>query len=115
MLTWQLQCGEAILDSGGAGIFLPLLLGQVAMDLRHHGRTFAGCRGDALGRGGAQVAHGEYARHACFKVAFAMPAGRFIAGEHEAGVTQFLVADPDGYLIRFQASLGRRPFAPEPG
>lgn len=29
-------------------------------------------------------------------------------GEHEAGVRQFLVADPDGYLIRFQASLGRR-------
>ena len=27
----------------------------------------------------------------------------------EAGVEQFLVADPDGYLIRFQASLGRRP------
>ncbi|RWZ64640.1 VOC family protein [Labedella populi] len=29
--------------------------------------------------------------------------------EHtEAGVRQFLVTDPDGYLIRFQASLGRR-------
>lgn len=27
----------------------------------------------------------------------------------ELGVEQFLVADPDGYLIRFQASLGRRP------
>ena len=36
-------------------------------------------------------------------------------GEHEAGVTQFLVADPDGYLIRFQASLGRRRAAQEPG
>lgn len=34
-------------------------------------------------------------------------------GDHEAGVTQFLVADPDGYLIRFQASLGRRTVAPE--
>lgn len=30
-------------------------------------------------------------------------------GESEAGVVQFLVQDPDGYLIRFQASLGRRP------
>ncbi|MDZ7910257.1 MAG: VOC family protein [Rhodococcus sp. (in: high G+C Gram-positive bacteria)] len=29
--------------------------------------------------------------------------------EHtEAGVRQFLVTDPDGYLIRFQESLGRR-------
>ena len=26
----------------------------------------------------------------------------------EAGVRQFLVTDPDGYLIRFQESLGRR-------
>lgn len=30
-------------------------------------------------------------------------------GDDEAGVQQFLVTDPDGYLIRFQASLGRRP------
>lgn len=29
--------------------------------------------------------------------------------ETEAGVIQFLVQDPDGYLIRFQSSLGRRP------
>lgn len=28
--------------------------------------------------------------------------------DYEAGVRQFLVADPDGYLIRFQSSLGRR-------
>ena len=28
-------------------------------------------------------------------------------GKAEAGVVQFLVQDPDGYLIRFQASLGR--------
>lgn len=30
-------------------------------------------------------------------------------GAIEAGVSQFLVQDPDGYLIRFQATLGRRP------
>ena len=29
-------------------------------------------------------------------------------GDQEAGVEQFLVADPDGYLLRFQSSLGRR-------
>lgn len=28
--------------------------------------------------------------------------------EQEAGVEQFLVTDPDGYLLRFQTSLGRR-------
>lgn len=30
-------------------------------------------------------------------------------GNEEAGVRQFLVTDPDGYLIRFQSSCGRRP------
>lgn len=29
-------------------------------------------------------------------------------GEQERGVEQFLVQDPDGYLIRFQASIGAR-------
>lgn len=29
-------------------------------------------------------------------------------GDEEAGVRQFVVADPDGYLVRFQSSLGRR-------
>ena len=30
--------------------------------------------------------------------------------EEEAGVRQFLVTDPDGYLLRFQQSLGRRAY-----
>ncbi len=30
-------------------------------------------------------------------------------GDEEAGVRQFLVQDPDGYLVRFQSSIGRRP------
>jgi len=29
-------------------------------------------------------------------------------GEFEVGVHQFLVQDPDGYLVRFSASLGQR-------
>jgi catechol 2,3-dioxygenase-like lactoylglutathione lyase family enzyme len=32
--------------------------------------------------------------------------------DEEAGVRQFLVRDPDGYLIRFQTPLGRRPATP---
>ena len=32
-------------------------------------------------------------------------------GDEEAGVQQFLITDPDGYLVRFQTSLGRRPAA----
>jgi hypothetical protein len=30
-------------------------------------------------------------------------------GEVETGVHQFLVQDPDGYLIRFAAYIGERP------
>lgn len=30
-------------------------------------------------------------------------------GNEQAGVAQFLVQDPDGYLVRFQSSIGRRP------
>lgn len=32
-------------------------------------------------------------------------------GNEDAGVQQFLVTDPDGYLVRFQTSRGRRPIA----
>ncbi|MBF4609565.1 VOC family protein [Curtobacterium sp. VKM Ac-1393] len=32
-------------------------------------------------------------------------------GAEQAGVDQFLVQDPDGYLVRFQSSAGRRPAA----
>lgn len=32
------------------------------------------------------------------------------AGDHEIGVRQFVVADPDGYLLRFSQALGTRPF-----
>lgn len=30
-------------------------------------------------------------------------------GDGETGVEQFLVTDPDGYLLRFQSPLGRQP------
>lgn len=32
-------------------------------------------------------------------------------GTEQAGVDQFLVQDPDGYLVRFQSAAGRRPVA----
>lgn len=31
-----------------------------------------------------------------------------VSDSKEAAVRQFLVTDPDGYLVRFQTSLGRR-------
>lgn len=36
------------------------------------------------------------------------------AGHDEVGVRQFLVQDPDGYLLRLQTDLGRRPTTPAP-
>lgn len=33
-------------------------------------------------------------------------------GETEAGNRQCVIADPDGYLLRFFVDLGRRPYAP---
>ena len=35
-------------------------------------------------------------------------------GEQEIGQREFLVQDPDGYLLRFAQSLGRRPFGIRP-
>lgn len=32
-------------------------------------------------------------------------------GEEEAGVRQFLIQDPDGYLLRFSQAIGQRPAA----
>ena len=34
------------------------------------------------------------------------------AGDHEIGVRQFVVSDPDGYLLRFSQPLGTRPSTP---
>ncbi len=36
----------------------------------------------------------------------------YLQGEQEAGIRQFVVIDPDGYLLRFCGSLGRRPASP---
>jgi|SRR5688572_5990671 len=36
-------------------------------------------------------------------------------GDEQAGQRQFLVQDPDGYLLRFAQSLGLRPARPVPG
>ena len=35
-------------------------------------------------------------------------------GSEENGSRQFVVADPDGYLLRFYTDLGRRPIAQPP-
>jgi catechol 2,3-dioxygenase-like lactoylglutathione lyase family enzyme len=36
----------------------------------------------------------------------------YLQGDQEAGIRQFVVIDPDGYLLRFCSSLGRQPARP---
>jgi catechol 2,3-dioxygenase-like lactoylglutathione lyase family enzyme len=44
---------------------------------------------------------------------FATPTARWYrTGDSESGQRQFLVQDPDGYLLRFAESLGQRGIAP---
>lgn len=35
-------------------------------------------------------------------------------GDHEGGQREFLVQDPDGYLVRLAENLGRRPASASP-
>lgn len=97
----------AYLSSGSA---------QVMLEQRGIGRNFiTGPLEPPLGRGiNFQIAVPELAPllaaldragHSLFMA----PETRWyrVDGE-EAGVEQFLVTDPDGYLLRFQAPLGRR-------
>ena len=37
------------------------------------------------------------------------------AGDVEIGVRQFLIQDPDGYLVRLQEEIGERPVSGAPG
>jgi catechol 2,3-dioxygenase-like lactoylglutathione lyase family enzyme len=46
--------------------------------------------------------------HAGFDLFMPLERKWYRIGFEEAGVEQFLVTDPDGYLIRFQSSKGRR-------
>lgn len=42
------------------------------------------------------------------------PSGRWVRrGQMQAGNRQFVVADPDGYLLRFYSDLGTRPLLPD--
>lgn len=51
---------------------------------------------------------------ACWPLFLALEQVWYRAGTHETGVRQFLVQDPDGYLVRFSQSLGLRPLTAPP-
>ncbi|MFB2555304.1 bleomycin resistance protein [Herbiconiux liangxiaofengii] len=61
--------------------------------------------GDAAGLAGRLEAAG-------IRLFMAVETKWYPVGDAEAGVQQFVVADPDGYLLRFQTALGRR--TPDP-
>ena len=63
----------------------------------------------AAGRGVLRVAEGLAALEAASWPLYLAPEEKWYrAGNRESGVRQFIVQDPDGYLLRFQESLGLR-------
>lgn len=103
--------GFAYLDRDGA---------QVMLEERGRGRNWiTGPLATPLGRGinfQIAVASVEPILQALKRASwplFMVPERKWYrTGATEAGVCQFLVQDPDGYLIRFAEDLGERP-APE--
>lgn len=110
----RLEEGFAYLDRGGA---------QVMLEERGRSRNWiTGPLEAPLGRGiNLQIAVSALAPilealEAAGWPLFMPPERKWYrAGRLETGVHQFLVQDPDGYLIRFAASLGERPAANQAG
>ncbi len=103
----RLGQGFAYLDRDGA---------QVMLEEHGRGRNWVtGPLERPLGRGinfqiGVQSIQPILAAlaHAGWPLFMAAEQKWYRTGPFETGVYQFLVQDPDGYLIRFSASLGRR-------
>lgn len=116
---WVEGCGFSVRYARPEEGFAYLELGSahVMLDQRGIGRDWAtGPLESPLGRGinlqiGVADAETLARRLAARGVElFLAPETRWHrTGAQEAGVVQFLVQDPDGYLLRFQSSLGRRP------
>lgn len=121
MWFWVDICGFSILygreEEGFA--YLDLNGSQVILEVFGDGRMWINEPLDALVGGGASFeVEALQLNRLLEKLAlagwplFLHPEDRWYHREAvEVGVRQFLVRDPDGYLLRFQASLGERPFA----
>ena len=104
----RMEEGFAYLDREGA---------QVMLEERGHGRNWIAATLEApFGRGvNFQVAVSAVApifaalAEADWPLFMAPERKWYRAGAVETGVEQFVVQDPDGYLIRFSQSLGDRP------
>jgi catechol 2,3-dioxygenase-like lactoylglutathione lyase family enzyme len=116
---WRDLCGFAVayhrLDEGFA--YLDRDGAQLMLEGRGRGRNWVTAQLEVpLGRGvNFQVSVNALApildalESAGWPLFLAPEQKWYRTGEVEAGVHQFLVQDPDGYLVRFVSSLGRRP------
>ena len=115
---WRDLCGFTVRYERPEEGFAYLALGtaHLMLDQEDLGRSWAtGSMQRPLGRGmNLQIAVPDVAplldalRRAGIRL-FLEPEERWYRiGEEEAGQRQFLVMDPDGYLVRFQFSIGRR-------
>lgn len=119
---WSGLCGFAVAYARPEERFAYLTLGSAHVMLEQAGvgrNWLTGPLDRPLGRGinlqiGVPDADVVAASLRAGGVELFMPAETrwYRAGDEEAGVRQFLVTDPDGYLLRFQSSTGRRPVAP---
>ncbi|AND17148.1 VOC family protein [Rathayibacter tritici] len=116
---WCGPCGFRIRYSRPEEGFAYLVLGTAHVMLEEAGRGrnwIAGPLERPLGRGMNLQLHVEDADRTAAALAKAgtvlfspLETHWYRIGAEEAGVRQLVVADPDGYLLRFQSSLGRRP------
>ncbi|AZZ55869.1 bleomycin resistance protein [Rathayibacter iranicus] len=115
---WCGPCGFRIRYSRPEEGFAYLVLGTAHVMLEQAGlgrHWLAGALDQPLGRGMNLQIHVEDADRSALALAEAgvvpfspLETRWYRIGAEEAGVRQLVVADPDGYLLRFQSSLGRR-------
>lgn len=116
---WVGRCGFEIKYSRHEERFAYIALGSahVMLEQAEVGRNWVtGPLDRPLGRGmNLQIAVDDSAALSANLLAagvelFMQPESKWyrVGDDMEVGVRQFLVQDPDGYLVRFQSSLGRR-------
>ncbi|MHC2184757.1 catechol 2,3-dioxygenase-like lactoylglutathione lyase family enzyme [Rathayibacter agropyri] len=116
---WCGPCGFRLHYSRPEEGFAYLVLGTAHVMLEEAGlgrNWLAGALEQPFGRGMNLQVHVEDADYHAVALAEAgvalfspLESRWYRVGAEEVGVRQLVVADPDGYLLRFQSSLGRRP------
>jgi catechol 2,3-dioxygenase-like lactoylglutathione lyase family enzyme len=119
LVFWRDTCGFTVLYDRPEERFAYLTLGSAHLMLEEVGdgrHWITGPLEVPFGRGinfqiSVPDAEGLATSMSAADIPFFLPLETiwYRVGDEETGVTQFIVADPDGYLVRFQSSLGRRP------